>query len=243
MRNLLTKIFLAGAIAGPQAALAEGDVRQGAEIYRSCVACHALEPGLHLSGPSLAGVWNRPAGSVAGFTRYSDGLQGAGFLWDEVSLDAWLESPSDMIEDTTMSFRGIPDPVARADLIAFLERAGSPGGAESLIAEGMIPADYLRAQAPRPLAGAPDHARVIGIRQCADNFLLETADGVQTRLWEKNLRLKIDSMETGPEAGVGVILRAGMQGDRFTVIFASLSDLKELVTEECPSKTSSEEKP
>jgi cytochrome c len=37
--------------------LAAGDAKRGAQVYRACVACvacHALEPGLHLSGPSLA---------------------------------------------------------------------------------------------------------------------------------------------------------------------------------------------
>ncbi len=225
----------------PQVTLAEGDVRKGAELYRACVACHALEPGLHLSGPSLADVWNRPAGKVSEFARYSDGLRDTGFLWDAVSLDAWLESPSEMIEGTTMTFRGISDTGARADLIAFLEQAGSPGGAEALVDQGVIPASYLRAQAPQSLSGTPDYARVVGVRHCADNFVVETADGVHTKLWEKNLRLKVDSMESGPVAGAGVILRAGMQGDRFTVIFANLADLKELVVEDCPSGASSEE--
>src|SRR3546814_7031204 len=44
------------------AGAAEGDPKRGAEVYRACVSCHALEPGLHLSGPSLAGVWGRQAG-------------------------------------------------------------------------------------------------------------------------------------------------------------------------------------
>jgi len=241
MRALFRKILVIGAIAGPHAVLAAGDLERGAQNYRACVACHALEPGLHLSGPSLAEVWNRPAGSVSGYTRYSTGLQDAGFLWDAVSLDAWLESPASMIEGTTMSFGGIPEPDARADLIAFLQQAGSPGGAETLVADGLIPASYLRAQAPQPLIGAADYARVVGVRHCSDTFLLETADGNQTKLWEKNVRLKVDSVDTGPEAGVGVILRAGMQGDRFTVIFASLADLKELVIEDCSSGPSNEE--
>ena len=31
--------------------------KQGAAAYRICAACHSLRPGLHLSGPSLAGLW------------------------------------------------------------------------------------------------------------------------------------------------------------------------------------------
>lgn len=51
--------------------------------------------------------------------------------------------------------------------------------------------------------------------------------------WEQNIRLKIDSAETGPPPGVGVIVGAGMQGDRFSVIFASLADLVAIVSDGC----------
>jgi len=211
-------------------------IDRGAALYRACVACHALAPGLHLSGPSLGGVWERPAGEAAGFARYSAGLRGAGFAWDAVSLDAWLEDPAAMIEGTSMSFAGLRDAAERADLIAFLERAGRPGGAEALVAEGAIPEGYLRAQAPQPIGDAPDHARVVAMRHCGDGYEIETADGGRSLHWEKNVRLKIDSVETGPPEGVGVILRAGMRGDRFSVIFASLADLTRLVVADCAAQ-------
>ncbi|MEM9969869.1 MAG: c-type cytochrome [Pseudomonadota bacterium] len=215
-------------------ARADGNVERGAARYRDCVACHALEPGLHLTGPSLGGVWNRPAGEAAGFTRYSGNLRGAGFQWTRAALDGWLEDPAAMIEGTTMAYAGLPDPAARTDLIAFLERAGQPGGPEALVAEGVIPAAYLRAQAPQPIRDAPAHARVVAMRHCGDGYEIATADGARSLHWEKNIRLKIDSMETGPPDGTGIILRAGMRGDRFSVIFASLADLERIVTAECP---------
>ncbi|PWE29851.1 cytochrome C [Maritimibacter sp. 55A14] len=218
---------------GTDNARADGNVERGAVLYRACVACHALEPGLHLTGPSLGGIWNRAAGEAAGFTRYSENLRGAGFQWNRAALDGWLENPAAMIEGTTMVYAGLPDPAARADLIAFLERAGQPGGAEALVAEGVIPAGYLRAQAPQPVHDAPAHARVIAMRHCGDGYEIETADGVSSLHWEKNIRLKIDSTETGPPDGTGVVLPAGMRGDRFSVIFASLADLERIVTTEC----------
>lgn len=236
----MRKIAIAAALLaafGAVAARAESDVAKGAELYRACVACHALQPGLHLTGPSLGGVWNRLAGNVEGFSRYSANLRDAGFLWDETSLDAWLENPAGMIAGTTMTFRGIEDEAARADLIAFLERAGQPGGAAALVASGVIPASYLRAGAPQPLRDAPAHARVISMRHCGDGYEIVTADGTRNMHWEKNIRLKIDSMETGPPEGAGVILRAGMRGDRFSVIFASLTDLRGIVVADCPNAT------
>lgn len=221
-------------------AFAEGDVTRGGNLYRACVACHSLEPGLHLTGPSLTGVWGRPAGSVKTFSRFSDALQGAGFPWDAAALDAWLEDPDQMIEGTTMSFRGIPEAAARTDLIAFLKAASAPDGAAKLVASGVIPASYVRGQAPAPLRDAPDFARVTAVRHCGDGYTIETADGGRSVHWEKNVRLKIDSAETGPPAGVGVIISSGMQGDRFSVVFASVADLHEMVGAACEPDAASE---
>lgn len=147
--------FLTAALLlAPGLARTQGDPVRGAEVYRACVACHALVQGLHLTGPSLGGVWLRPAGTAESFVRYSPALRDAGFQWDAIALDAWLADPQAMIPGTTMAFRGIGDPGVRADLIAFLERAGAPGGAEQLVKEGVIPEMYLRAQAPEPLRDA-----------------------------------------------------------------------------------------
>jgi cytochrome c len=217
-------------------ALADGDARRGAQAYSACVACHALEPGLHLSGPSLDGFMGRMAGTAEGFVRYSTGLKEAGFSWNAATLDGWLKDPAAMIPDTYMTFRGIDDPQARADLIAFLEIAGQPGGGRRAVDEGIIPAAWLRAGAPEPIRDPPSEVRVTAIRHCGDSYFITTGDGRETPYWEKNIRLKIDSVETGPPAGVAVILGAGMGGDRFSVIFRSLADLDQLVTERCEAR-------
>jgi cytochrome c len=235
--SFLTVVLLTA----PVLAHAAGDPVRGAEIYRVCVACHALAPGLHLTGPSLGGVWMRAAGAAEGFARYSPALRGAGFSWDSAALDAWLADPQAMLPGTTMAFPGIADPAFRADLIAFLERAGAPRGAEQLVREGVIPEIYLSAQAPEPLRDAPPEARVTAVRHCGDGYAIETADGRESLYWEQNIRLKIDSAETGPPTGVGVIVGAGMQGDRFSVIFASLADLVALVSEDCSGATEPKE--
>ena len=60
-------------------ARAQGDLNRGAEQFRQCLACHSLEPGLHLTGPSLAGILGRPAGKAPGYKRYSSALRGADF--------------------------------------------------------------------------------------------------------------------------------------------------------------------
>jgi len=232
-RPILAAASVAIALIASRAIAAEGDVRRGAEVYRACVACHTLEPGLHTTGPSLAGLMGRPAGRAEGYRRYSSGLHNAGFDWEPASLDAWIADPEAMVPGTSMTFRGMPDPQARADLIAFLAIATAPGGAESAVTDGLIPRTYVRGTAPAPLADAPPSARVTAIRHCGDGFFITTGDGTETAYWEKNVRLKIDSVETGPPPGTAVILGSGMQGDRLSVIFASLADLTNLVTETC----------
>src|SRR5680860_158830 len=109
---------------------ADGDPKRGAQVYRACVACHAFEPGLHLSGPSLGGVFGRMAGTADGFVRYSSGLKEAGFEWNAAALEGWLNNPNEMIPGTYMMFEGIGDKQSLADIIAFLEIAGIPGGAD-----------------------------------------------------------------------------------------------------------------
>ena len=93
-RSLLSAAFAAIAAFTPAAAQVEGDPHRGGQVYRNCVACHSLEPGVHLSGPSLTGLFGRKAGTVDGFRRYSPGLKAAHFLWDEDTLNAWLADPS-----------------------------------------------------------------------------------------------------------------------------------------------------
>jgi cytochrome c len=220
-------------VSGSTSVSAEGDPQRGAKAYRACVACHALEPGLHLSGPSLAAVMGRTAGTAQGYVRYSDGLKGAGFEWNETALDGWLKDPKAMIPDTYMMFKGIADADVRADLIAFLRIAGKTGGGKQAVTDGLIPAEWLRGAAPAPIGDALAETRVTEIRHCGDSFFIKTQAGAVTPFWEKNVRLKIDGVETGPPPGVPVMLGAGMGGDRVSVIFATLADLLSFVKEQC----------
>ena len=63
-----------------------GDPQAGAQVFRTCAACHTLEPGVHRTGPSLAGVFGRKAGTAEGFHRYSDALRSADLVWNEDTL-------------------------------------------------------------------------------------------------------------------------------------------------------------
>ncbi len=233
--TMRSRLLLGAAITllGLSAAYADGDPKRGAKAFGACVACHSLEPHLNLTGPSLAGLWGKKAGSVGDFVRYSKALKEQAFLWDEVSLNAWLKEPKAFVPGTSMPFRGIDDASVRGDLIAFLKIAMVPGGASSVVAQGLIDADMARGQAPEPLKAAGPEFQVTHIRHCHDSFFVDTADGRNRPFWEINLRLKIDSSANGPNAGTPILLGSGMQGDRASIVFSDLDEIDRLVEKAC----------
>ena len=124
-------------------------------------------------------------------------------------------------------------PALRADLVAFLKLAMAPGGDKRVVDQGLLPVAFARGPRPDPLATAPDKMRVTAIRHCGDSYFITTADGVTTPFWEMNVRLKLDTRDTGPAPGKPVVAQAGMQGDRVTVIFSSVEEIKRFVEEKC----------
>lgn len=229
--------FVAGAVVliatAFNAANADGNPQRGAMVYRSCTACHSLEPSLHLTGPSLADTWGKKAASVAGFPRFSKALKAQDFLWDETTLNAWLADPEAFVPDNQMTFRGISDKSAREDLIAFLRLALVPDGAKSVVAKGLIAARAARGQAPEPLDKAGLAEQVTSVRHCQNTFFVVTADGEEHLFWEMNLRLKVDSGVTGPNSGKPVIASAGMQGDRASIIFSDPTQISAFIQAKC----------
>src|SRR4030088_759638 len=81
------------------------DAEKGKEAFVKCVACHPLDNKNSL-GPSLRGIVGRKAGSVEGF-RYSRAMKNANIVWDEKTLDAFLDEPQKVVPGTTMPFSGI----------------------------------------------------------------------------------------------------------------------------------------
>ncbi|KTR85321.1 hypothetical protein NS277_00150 [Novosphingobium barchaimii] len=87
--------------------------------FAICAGCHSIRPGGGGSGPSLAGVWGRKAGTLPGYP-YSEALAKSGIVWDDKSLDRWLAGPIQMVPGTKMVF-GIPDQGARKDVVDYLK--------------------------------------------------------------------------------------------------------------------------
>src|SRR6266852_5904286 len=94
-------------IASPGSAAAAGDPLQGAQAFRNCVACHSIDAGQNMTGPTLASVLGRKAGGLASFHRYSDALKRSGIVWSEQTLDAWIANPAAFIPGNDMRFQGI----------------------------------------------------------------------------------------------------------------------------------------
>jgi len=110
-----------GAIAGTASA-AGPDAAHGKTVFARCAACHDLNTGKTLLGPSLKGVFGRKAGSVPGYA-YSPAMKAKGVAWNAASLDAYIAAPMKNTPGTKMPFAGIPNPQDRADLIAYLQQA------------------------------------------------------------------------------------------------------------------------
>lgn len=209
--------------------------RKGAPAYRLCAACHSLQPAVHLSGPSLAGVWGKRAATNETYGRYTAALTSArtDIVWDENTLNAWLADPQAMVPKTTMTFRGIPQNDTRANLIDFLRLALAPDGAAKAVQNGLISQATADGQTPPDLSSLGDNQRIKEIHRCRDAYYVTTVDGARFPFWETNVRLKTDSSVRGPKPGEPVLLRSGMVGDRVSVVFSSLADLTRTIGEKC----------
>ncbi len=136
---LLSLLFLAGCgddgraerlkKAGPHPSLETlmqvADADAGARTFGQCLACHTIgKSELDRAGPNLHGIMGKPVAGGSDRFGYTAALMRAGGHWDRGTMDRWLASPQRFAPGTRMTFAGLPDPLARADVIAYLEREG-----------------------------------------------------------------------------------------------------------------------
>jgi cytochrome c len=92
----------------------------GEASFKKCVACHKLEKGAANGvGPNLHGIVGRGIASAEGFS-YSAAMKAKGGVWDEATLDAYIENPRKAITGTKMAFAGISNAEERKALIAYI---------------------------------------------------------------------------------------------------------------------------
>ena len=217
-------------------ALSDGNSARGQRVFGACAACHSLQPDQNMTGPSLAGLWNRKAGSLANFTRYSPALQSSGVVWGDKTLDEWITDPQHLVPGNQMTFAGIKDARQRADLLAFLKDKSQPGAsvAQGGGGMGMGGMSGMMGGNQMPNLKHLDPAdRVQAITYCKDTYTVTTANGQARKFWERNLRLKTDSSSDGPEKNVPALVPAGMMGDRADVIFADPTEITPMIANKC----------
>jgi cytochrome c len=112
---------LAGAPEDPLAAYA-GD--RGAEVYRACIACHALTPDEgNKAGPSLAGLYGRRIATQPGY-RYSEALTKMEIVWTPETVAKMFEvGPAAYTPGTKMPEQTIGSAEDRKALVEFLAKA------------------------------------------------------------------------------------------------------------------------
>jgi cytochrome c len=217
---------------------ADGNPTRGQRLFGACAACHSLQANQNMTGPSLAGLWDRKAGSLVSFARYSPALQSSTIVWNDKTLDDWIADPQHLIPGNQMTFAGIKDTRERADLLAFLKGATKPGAS---VAQGARMNDGMMGGMGGMMGGGQvsnlkrlDPAeRVQEIGYCKDTYTITTADGQTRKFWERNLRLKTDASGDGPEKNAPALVPAGMMGDRADVIFADPSEISAHIAAKC----------
>jgi cytochrome c len=215
-------------------ARSDGNANRGQRVFDACAACHSLQPDQNMTGPSLADLWNRKAGSVASFNRYSPALQSSNILWNDKTLDEWIADPQYLIPGNQMTFAGIKDSQQRTDLLAFLKEATKKGSAQTAQQGGMRGMGGMMGGGQVPNLKHPDPAvRVQAVTYCKDTYTISTANGQTRKFWERNIRLKTDSSSDGPEKNAPSLVPAGMMGDRADIIFAAPSEISGFIKPEC----------
>jgi cytochrome c len=115
--RLLALLLLAGAPVAAGAA----DLVNGQRLFASrCASCHSVGPSARAGfGPQLNALHGRRAGSTPDF-RYSPEMIKSGIVWNDKTLRAFLDSPSDLVPGTKMRFWGMSDAKQVGDLLAYL---------------------------------------------------------------------------------------------------------------------------
>jgi glucose/arabinose dehydrogenase len=99
-----------------------GDADGGRLFFRQqCSLCHSAAPGDGggAQGPSLIGVFGRPAASDSNF-GYTRELKNSRLTWNAPTLDRFLSAPTSVVPGTAMII-AVPSSTDRDNLIAYLQ--------------------------------------------------------------------------------------------------------------------------
>ncbi|ESR27264.1 c-type cytochrome [Lutibaculum baratangense] len=152
------KSLLAAAAASLLAlpAHAQGDPDNGAQVFKKCLACHAVgENAKHKVGPHLNDLFGRTAGGLGDY-KYSNAMHEAGengLVWEDETLHDYLADPRGAVKGTKMAFAGLKKEDELRDVVAYLRTFSS----EDAAATGASPVSGQEPE-PTPQSDAPDVA-------------------------------------------------------------------------------------
>ncbi len=94
------------------------------QFKRKCSICHSLtEDSKRRAGPTLGGIFGRPAGALAGY-KYSPTLINSDIVWSSETIDLLFDQgPDHYIPGSKMPMQRITKSQDRADLIDYLRTA------------------------------------------------------------------------------------------------------------------------
>jgi cytochrome c len=109
-------------LTGPAHAQDDAEAKEAQLAFNNnCRTCHVTREGDHRLGPSLYGVVGREAGSAPGY-GYSSAMADADLVWEEATLDRFIENPNAVVPGNNMKpFSGIAEADERAKIIAHLK--------------------------------------------------------------------------------------------------------------------------
>jgi cytochrome c2 len=100
-----------------------GDVVAGKAYFaQMCMQCHSAEPGDGGGeiGPSLIGLFGRPAGVGDARFSYTKELKDSKLVWNPETLERFLADPATTVPGTTMPLQ-VPVKKDRSNVIAYFQ--------------------------------------------------------------------------------------------------------------------------
>jgi cytochrome c len=101
-------------------------LERGRIIYKRCRACHSLDiKGKNKVGPNLWNIYGATAGDKSNF-NYSKAMSNSDVIWDDETLNAYIQKPNEFMKGTRMSFVGIRKQEDRTALLIYLKAMTTP---------------------------------------------------------------------------------------------------------------------
>lgn len=123
LKTSVAIVTLGASLLTASAALADGDAKAGATVFKKCAACHTATEEKNKVGPHLVGIIGRPVASIADY-KYSKAMTehvAAVPVWTEEEMTTYLKDPKGIVKGTKMAFAGLKKDEDIANVIAYLK--------------------------------------------------------------------------------------------------------------------------